>query len=86
MTDAVAARSDRDLRDTALGERELRARLSKTWSTASGLIGALSTVDHKIIGRRYIVTVFKQRAPGMTLDREVSPNVGDDGRGQAATA
>jgi cytochrome c oxidase subunit I len=58
VNDAVAARSDRDLRDTALGERELRARLAKTWGTASGLIGALSTVDHKIIGRRYIVTAF----------------------------
>nr|WP_153492391.1 cytochrome c oxidase subunit I [Sinorhizobium medicae] len=33
-------------------------RLAATWGTESGLIGALSTVDHKIIGRRYILTGF----------------------------
>nr|WP_244470296.1 cytochrome c oxidase subunit I [Microvirga vignae] len=37
---------------------ELSARLAKTWGTDKGLIGALSTVDHKIIGRRYIVTAI----------------------------
>lgn len=46
------------LRDTGLGDVELRARLSKTWGTARNLRGAVSTVDHKIIGRRYIVTAF----------------------------
>ena len=53
---------DRDLRDTALDtDREpgaLEQRLTRTWQTPSGLIGALSTVDHKIIGRRYIITAF----------------------------
>ncbi|MBA9032907.1 cytochrome c oxidase subunit I [Rhizobium leguminosarum] len=48
----------KDLRDTALDEIELDRRLSATWSTPAGLLGALSTVDHKIIGRRYIVTAF----------------------------
>jgi heme/copper-type cytochrome/quinol oxidase subunit 1 len=47
-----------DLRDTALDEAELDRRLAATWSTPAGLWGALSTVDHKIIGRRYIVTAF----------------------------
>src|SRR3954447_10084033 len=51
-------RDDGGLRDTALGDAELRLRLARTWGTASGLIGSLSTVDHKIIGRRYIVTAF----------------------------
>nr|WP_234705152.1 cytochrome c oxidase subunit I [Sinorhizobium medicae] len=39
-------------------EGELPKRLAATWGTESGLIGALSTVDHKIIGRRYILTGF----------------------------
>jgi cytochrome c oxidase subunit I len=47
-----------DQRDTDLDVGELRARLSKTWGTEPGIIGSLSTVDHKIIGRRYIVTAF----------------------------
>src|SRR3712207_3415479 len=58
MTGAVADRDQDDLRDTALGDAELRARLSRTWGTASGIIGRLSSVDHKVIGRRYIVTAF----------------------------
>src|SRR3954454_24913936 len=51
-------RDDGGLRDTALGDAELRLRLARTWGTARGLIGSLSTVDHKIIGRRYIITAF----------------------------
>ncbi|WP_134496627.1 cytochrome c oxidase subunit I [Microvirga pakistanensis] len=46
------------LRDTDLGDAELSARLARTWGTARGIIGALSTVDHKIIGRRYIFTAI----------------------------
>jgi cytochrome c oxidase subunit I len=45
-------------RDTGLDDVELRARLNKTWGTKRNLLGALTTVDHKIIGRRYIVTAF----------------------------
>ncbi|TCL65863.1 cytochrome c oxidase subunit I [Rhizobium sp. BK251] len=56
-----------DLRDTGLGEIELDHRLSATWSTPRGLWGALSTVDHKIIGRRYIVTAFVFLALGGIL-------------------
>jgi cytochrome c oxidase subunit I len=47
-----------DLRDTDLPAAELHARLARTWGTRSGLIGALSSVDHKVVGRRYIVTAF----------------------------
>jgi cytochrome c oxidase subunit I len=47
-----------ELRDTSLAGAELDRHLEKTWATPKGLWGALSTVDHKIIGRRYIVTAF----------------------------
>jgi len=57
VSDAVATHP-RDLRDTHLGDAELHRRLAKTWGTSRGIIGALSTVDHKIIGRRYIATAF----------------------------
>ncbi|CDX45081.1 Cytochrome c oxidase subunit 1 [Mesorhizobium plurifarium] len=53
-----AAEERHETRDTDLGGEELRARLSKTWGTGRGLIGALSTVDHKIIGIRYAMTAF----------------------------
>ncbi len=56
-----------DLHDTGLGEIELDHRLAATWSTPRGLWGALSTVDHKIIGRRYIVTAFVFLALGGIL-------------------
>src|SRR6185437_7425951 len=36
----------------------LRARLDETWRRPGGLIGWLSTTDHKEIGRRYLVTAF----------------------------
>src|SRR5215211_2498634 len=58
MSASAATDSSRDLPDTALDGPELTARLSRTWGTASGPIGALSTVDHKIIGRRYLITTF----------------------------
>ncbi|MFC5087067.1 cytochrome c oxidase subunit I [Microvirga arabica] len=46
------------MRDDQVDGPELSARLAKTWGTEKGLIGALSTVDHKIIGRRYIITAI----------------------------
>jgi heme/copper-type cytochrome/quinol oxidase subunit 1 len=50
---------DRDRpRDSELSEDELDLRLAKTWGTPKGIVGALSSVDHKIIGRRYIITAF----------------------------
>jgi cytochrome c oxidase subunit I len=33
-------------------------RLIRIWETAPGLYGALATVDHKVIGKRYLVTSF----------------------------
>ncbi|MGJ4929256.1 cytochrome c oxidase subunit I [Bradyrhizobium sp. HKCCYLS2038] len=44
--------------DTTLDRPRLTSQLAKTWKTERGLWGALSTVDHKIIGRRYITTAF----------------------------
>ncbi|EJT00961.1 cytochrome c oxidase subunit I [Rhizobium sp. CCGE 510] len=44
--------------DLAAGDEKAEALLRRTWSTPSGLLAALSTVDHKVIGRRYIATAF----------------------------
>jgi cytochrome c oxidase subunit I len=56
MSEAALRR--KDLHESHIDGAELGARLAKTWGTGSGLWGALTTVDHKIIGRRYIVTAF----------------------------
>src|SRR3954451_24996536 len=47
-----------DLRDTHLDDAELHARLTRTWRTGPSLIARLSSVDHKVVGRRYILTAF----------------------------
>jgi cytochrome c oxidase subunit 1 len=57
-SEAYAPPDPRELRDDQIDGPELTSRLAKTWGTAPGLFGALSTVDHKIIGRRYIATAF----------------------------
>jgi cytochrome c oxidase subunit I len=44
--------------DAQVPEGAVRARLARTWGTPSGLSGVLSTVDHKIIGRRYLLTAL----------------------------
>ena len=36
----------------------LNERLERTWKTPKTLYGELSTVDHKKIGKRYLVTAF----------------------------
>ncbi|HYE49012.1 MAG TPA: cytochrome c oxidase subunit I [Azospirillaceae bacterium] len=41
-----------------LPEAETHARLERTWGTAATFWGWLTTVDHKLVGRRYIVTGF----------------------------
>ncbi|MGI8403133.1 MAG: cytochrome c oxidase subunit I [Gemmatimonadaceae bacterium] len=38
--------------------REIDERLERIWETPPGIVGQLSTVDHKIIGKRYLVTAF----------------------------
>ncbi|TPM34597.1 cytochrome c oxidase subunit I [Mesorhizobium sp. B2-3-4] len=58
---------DDGLRDTALSDKELNRALASTWSAQPGLWGALSTVDHKVIGRRYIATAFVFLALGGVL-------------------
>jgi len=55
------------LADTALSNTELRRALASTWSAQPGLWGALSTVDHKVIGRRYVATAFVFLALGGVL-------------------
>src|SRR5215212_7696278 len=57
MTDAATARS-RELLDTGLEDAALDHRLRTLWSTPRTLLGALTSVDHKVIGRRYIITAF----------------------------
>jgi cytochrome c oxidase subunit 1 len=56
-----------DRRDTDFDRPALEATLAAIWATPAGLWGALATVDHKIIGRRYIVTAFVFLALGGVL-------------------
>ncbi|HET7491764.1 MAG TPA: cbb3-type cytochrome c oxidase subunit I, partial [Bradyrhizobium sp.] len=47
--------------ETSDGELDrplLEASLSQTWGTPPGFWNAIATVDHKIIGKRYILTAF----------------------------
>src|SRR5215217_3617687 len=46
---------------------KLEARLERAWSRPRGIIGWLATVDHKEIGRRYIVTALIFLALGGVL-------------------
>ena len=54
-------------RDTDLEPPALEATLAETWRTPPGLWGSLATVDHKIIGKRYIFTAFVFLALGGVL-------------------
>jgi cytochrome c oxidase subunit I len=56
-----------DQRDTGVMPAILERRLNQLWRTKPGLLSALSTVDHKIIARRYIVTAFVFLALGGVL-------------------
>jgi cytochrome c oxidase subunit I+III len=47
-----------DTSDHDLPRDALEAQLARTWRTRRDIWGALTTVDHKLIGRRYIVTAF----------------------------
>jgi cytochrome c oxidase subunit I+III len=55
------------LRDSDLEPAALRRQLDGIWRTPRGILGALCTVDHKIIGRRYIATAFVFLAMGGVL-------------------
>ncbi len=58
MNEAAIPTSSGPLRDSALDRAELTARLEPLWGTGRGILDRLTTVDHKIIGRRYIATAF----------------------------
>ncbi|MER9106427.1 cytochrome c oxidase subunit I [Mesorhizobium sp. M0848] len=45
-------------RDTGMDDASLHRWLERTWRTPSGIFGALSSVDHKVIARRYLITAF----------------------------
>src|ERR1700709_1556844 len=59
--------TERSSTDEDLEDGVLISRLEQTWRTPKGFWGALSTVDHKIIGRRYIITAFVFLALGGIL-------------------
>lgn len=55
---SLAKCEERDRRDEDMEGEALTSRLARVWSTPRSLMGALSSVDHKIVGRRYIITAF----------------------------
>ncbi|MCP3442288.1 cytochrome c oxidase subunit I [Bradyrhizobium sp. CCGUVB14] len=55
------------MRDIDIQGPRLTEALTETWKTQPGAWGALTTVDHKIIGRRYIFTAFVFLALGGVL-------------------
>ncbi|MBW9056389.1 cytochrome c oxidase subunit I [Rhizobium mesosinicum] len=44
--------------DLGLADAEVERQLSVTWGSRPGFWGAIATVDHKIIAKRYVVTAF----------------------------
>ncbi|MBV9829358.1 MAG: cytochrome c oxidase subunit I [Alphaproteobacteria bacterium] len=59
MSEARAEAGDRtETLDRDLPPALLEQRLAVTWGTLAGFWGWLTTVDHKLIGRRYLVTAF----------------------------
>jgi cytochrome c oxidase subunit I+III len=54
----MSAAIKHDTRDTDLDRPALERQLDRVWRTPPGLWGAFATVDHKVIGRRYIATAF----------------------------
>jgi cytochrome c oxidase subunit 1 len=55
---SITGASELELRDTDLDEPQLATRLTRIWATPPGFLGRLASVDHKVVGRRYIVTAF----------------------------
>jgi cytochrome c oxidase subunit 1 len=43
---------------TAAEQADLEARLARTWGDGPGLWARIASVDHKVVGRRYIVTAM----------------------------
>jgi cytochrome c oxidase subunit 1 len=54
----IGRNPERDLRDTGLEQAQLTALLLRLWRTPDGWLGSLTSVDHKVIGKRYILTAF----------------------------
>jgi cytochrome c oxidase subunit 1 len=55
----MSAAADKSITlDGQMGDQELHARLAHTWRTENGLLGRLASVDHKVVGRRFIITAF----------------------------
>ena len=50
--------ADLRLKDGPDAPPDARTALSRTWSDPRGVIGWFSAVNHKTIGRRFIVTTF----------------------------
>ena len=48
----------RGIRDDELSAIGLKGRLEKTWAQPTGWLGWLMVDDHKIVGKRYIITTF----------------------------
>ena len=46
------------MRDTELSEEGLEIQLARTWAPPTGRLGWLMVDDHKVVGRRYIITAF----------------------------
>lgn len=46
------------LKDTDLPVPGMESALEKTWGSSRGFWGAIGTVDHKVVARRYTVTAF----------------------------
>lgn len=63
----TATKASNDRRDVEFDRSALETALTKIWKTPTGLWGTLATVDHKIIGRRYIATAFVFLALGGIL-------------------
>src|SRR5947208_2440141 len=52
------ARDTAAVLDSDLAAGALERQLGVTWRTPAGVLGWLATVDHKMVGRRYILTAF----------------------------
>src|SRR5437762_12829524 len=50
--------SSREPKEPGSWEEKERAELTRTWHEREGILGRIVSVDHKTIGRRYIITAF----------------------------
>jgi cytochrome c oxidase subunit 1 len=58
-TAAQSAEGGREPRDgPGLDEKTTHRALEETWGTPKGLYHWLASVDHKVVGRRYLLTAF----------------------------